>query len=441
MARTRGIGQQSFPGLTGNGSNGSIGEYDITTGQAINANLVTGLAWFSVTAIAVSGNNLFVANIDNPWTVDEYDATSGALIKAGFVLPLETPFGLSVSGNNLFVANGGASFGDWRVSEYNATTGAAINVTLVGGLNGGIGIAAWDNDLFVLSPTSSNGSTFDGQKIGDYNASTGVAINPNLITGPIVFYSMAVASGPTSSECPPLTEIYPNDTQAAGLLITAISNPMQPTGGERTATVRIQNNLRVWLEATQIEPNPNNPLLPPPTLVADLNAGTEGQTAELGLLPPCETKDPRLPCESPGVSAWTAAFCGGGDISISFRFTPWSALVTLVDTVLPGEVPSTIIKLSSNLDTIRDLHDASVDLGGFNFIAAGADIFKFSQNQQEIQQAVQMFNLSVSNIPKNLLKNLADKLAVGAIEEALDLGLLQYQTGGKNVLTIDLIGH
>jgi hypothetical protein len=195
------------------------------------------------------------------------------------------------------------------------------------------------------------------------------------------------------------------------------------------------------LGVTKIQPNSNNNLPPFPTRVADLNAGTEGVTADFGFLPPCETKNPFSPCDSPGVSAWTAAFCGPGDISVSFGFTPRSALVTLFDGILPGEAPSTIITLSSNLDTILDLHQAAVDLGNLDFIAAGAAIKKFSQNRQEIQQAVQMFNLSVGNIPKYLLNKLADKLLVGVIEEAADLTVLEIQTGGKNVMKIDLIGQ
>jgi hypothetical protein len=40
-----------------------------------------------------------------------------------------------------------------------------------------------------------------------------------------------------------------------------------------------------------------------------------------------------------------------------------------------------------------------------------------------------------------LLNKLADKLLVGVIEEAADLTVLEIQTGGKNVMKIDLIGQ
>ena len=58
------------------GENGSVGEYDATTGAAINANFIpTGLNFPS--ALALSGNNLFVAN-ENINTVGEYEHHHGS---------------------------------------------------------------------------------------------------------------------------------------------------------------------------------------------------------------------------------------------------------------------------------------------------------------------------------------------------------------------------
>ena len=63
--------------------------------------------------------------------VGEYNATTGAVINANFITGLNGPVGLALSGNNLFVAN----FGGGTVGEYNATTGAAINANFITGLN------------------------------------------------------------------------------------------------------------------------------------------------------------------------------------------------------------------------------------------------------------------------------------------------------------------
>ena len=82
---------------------GSVGEYDATTGAAINASFITGLNR-PLFGIAVSGNDLFVANSGGT-TVGEYDATTGAAINANLITGLLTSFGLAVSGNHLFVTN------------------------------------------------------------------------------------------------------------------------------------------------------------------------------------------------------------------------------------------------------------------------------------------------------------------------------------------------
>ena len=104
-----------------------VGEYDATSGAAINANLVTaGEGLNRPVGLALSGNNLFVSNFGGT-TVGEYDATTGAAINASFITGLNAPYGMALSGNNLFVANG-SDFGT-TVGEYNATTGAAITPT------------------------------------------------------------------------------------------------------------------------------------------------------------------------------------------------------------------------------------------------------------------------------------------------------------------------
>jgi len=100
---------------------GTVGEYDATTGTAIDANFITGLSGSE--GIALSGNDLFVGNGSN--RISEYNATTGAVISANFITGLNDPAGIVVSGNNLYVTNNYA--GSTWVGEYNATTGATIN--------------------------------------------------------------------------------------------------------------------------------------------------------------------------------------------------------------------------------------------------------------------------------------------------------------------------
>jgi hypothetical protein len=102
---------------------GIVGEYDATTGFAINANFITGLN--GPNGLAVKGNTLFVVNLGNG-TVGEYDAKTGAAINPNFIAELSSPFQIVLLGNTLFVVNNGNS----TVGEYDAKTGAAINANL-----------------------------------------------------------------------------------------------------------------------------------------------------------------------------------------------------------------------------------------------------------------------------------------------------------------------
>jgi WD40 repeat protein len=125
-----------------NPGNNTVGEYNATTGAAINANFITGLSNSSGLALsddplglALSGDGtaLFVANTGNN-TVGKYNATTGAAINAKFITGLSAPWGIALSGNNLFIANSGSTIGNNTVSEYNAITGAAINANFITGL-------------------------------------------------------------------------------------------------------------------------------------------------------------------------------------------------------------------------------------------------------------------------------------------------------------------
>ncbi len=85
-------GEDLFIALLGNGTNGTIGEYDATTGAAINASLVTGIA--NLASLAVYGGDLYTTSLIGTGTIGEY-TTSGATVNAALVA-LPFPWGIVV---------------------------------------------------------------------------------------------------------------------------------------------------------------------------------------------------------------------------------------------------------------------------------------------------------------------------------------------------------
>ncbi len=151
-------------------SGNRVGEYDATTGGAINANFITAL---NPSGFALFGNVMFVANANG--TIVEYNATTGVPIDANFITGLQSPSKLAVSGNILFVL-------DQRgVGAYNATTGAVINGNLVQSLPQPRDLVVSGNTLFLASFST----MVDIGYIGEYNATTGVPINPALVALPV----------------------------------------------------------------------------------------------------------------------------------------------------------------------------------------------------------------------------------------------------------------
>jgi hypothetical protein len=127
---------------------GKIAEYDATTGAVINANFITGLN--QPEGITISGNDLFVVNnaddnnaggILTNGTVGEYDLTTGATINSALVAGLNQPVAVAVLGNDLFVTSNPNPANTGIIGEYDLTTGTAINATFITGLDDPQGIA------------------------------------------------------------------------------------------------------------------------------------------------------------------------------------------------------------------------------------------------------------------------------------------------------------
>jgi YD repeat-containing protein len=228
---------------------GTVSEYDLTSGAAINVNLIdTGLSTpaglalsgntlfvansgvnmvgkYTVNAtmvteasptfistglstpigVAVSGSHLFVVNANGNQAISEYDATKGMLQSASFLPPSTTqvggPIAIAVSSNFLFVAhyqeftNLANNFGLGSVGQYDLNSGAVVNERLIKGLAGPIALAVSGDTLFVVN---SGYTAAAGGSVGTYDATSGDPIKPSFITGVRSPYGLAVAtsSGP-----------------------------------------------------------------------------------------------------------------------------------------------------------------------------------------------------------------------------------------------------
>jgi hypothetical protein len=146
------------------------------------------VAWRSCAGLALLGNTLFVASaVANGGEVGTYDATTGAVLNASFLLTNEfnQPLALALSGNTLFVSDAGE-----RISTYNALTGAPFTTPaspLIGGLFAPYNLAISGNTLYVSQDYS--GSSW----VGTYTTS-GAVLNAKFITTtPVGAFGLAIS--------------------------------------------------------------------------------------------------------------------------------------------------------------------------------------------------------------------------------------------------------
>jgi hypothetical protein len=158
---------------------GTVGEYNATTGSAINVSFITGLGVSVPSGIAVSGSSLYVTNTSSG-TIGEYNSITGAPINTALITGLNFPFAIALSGNNLYVTNNATG----TVGVYNATTGAVINAALVAGTGSAKGIAISGSNLYVVNDAAGT--------VSEYNATTGAIVNSALLTGLSVPSGIAV---------------------------------------------------------------------------------------------------------------------------------------------------------------------------------------------------------------------------------------------------------
>jgi hypothetical protein len=164
------------------GQGGStLEEYNASTGVTESTNFLNTRISQGFFGLAVSGNNLYVAQ---PGSISVYDATTGSPGNPDLVTTTGETQSMVISGNVLYVGAFNSESGA-DLEAYNATTGAPIS-TFTSPTNlptAPQGLAVVGNDIYA---------TFDTNYINVYNATTGALISGSFITtglaqaGPIV---------------------------------------------------------------------------------------------------------------------------------------------------------------------------------------------------------------------------------------------------------------
>ena len=275
--------------------------------------------------------------------------------------------------------------------------------------------------------------------IGTYTITfTSVAgyITPGVQTQTLIAGTTLRFSG-TYTNCTPPHSIFSNTTGTDGLLQTSVSTP-DLIGDALTANVTVANSLRLWLGLTSISPYSSTPGTLP-TFSADLGSGIAGTTAKDSILPPCQSNtNPFAACSNPGVSTWTASFCSEGNIALTFAFTPYAALLSVVDAVIPGSPPATLIALTTALQNVPDLNEAGTCLASGErqcALQAFSNLFRDPQQLAQTVQILRSFDIQFG------IGELEDLLLVGELQLAGNLLILDLQTHFNPFLNIDIIGQ
>jgi RHS repeat-associated protein len=181
--------------------NQAIGEYDVDSGSLLRASFLppSTTQVGGPIALAVSSAYLYVAhyqeftNLANNFglgSVGQYDLNSGDVVKERLIKGLKGPVALEVSGDTLYVVTTGyGGQGTGGVGTYEASSGAPIKPNFVTGLTGPDGIATLDNTVFVAIVASGLGN------VATYDAGSGNVLKANFVTGLRSPYGLAVANG------------------------------------------------------------------------------------------------------------------------------------------------------------------------------------------------------------------------------------------------------
>jgi hypothetical protein len=114
--------------------------------------------------------------------------TAGATVNPALIPGLSGPGGISVSGDKLFVAN----IDSGTIGEY-TTDGATVNPALISGLYETWDVTAFEGYLFTTH--ADNGS--NPNSIGEYTIA-GATVNPVLISGLLCPFQTTVTPEPST---------------------------------------------------------------------------------------------------------------------------------------------------------------------------------------------------------------------------------------------------
>jgi hypothetical protein len=146
---------------------GTVGDYNVSTGQPIDTSYIT-LPFAGSYGIGAANGILYVTNNS---TLYAFDIT-GPPVALWTVSGLGTTAGLTITGGHVFVINGDESNGG--IAEINALTGAVESPHLVTGLYDTFGITTDGTYLYT--------SSYAGGTISKFTLS-GQIVNANLVTG------------------------------------------------------------------------------------------------------------------------------------------------------------------------------------------------------------------------------------------------------------------
>lgn len=171
---------------------GKVGKFDVSTGTAVNAALITGLSgpW----AIAVDGSTLYVSDFGGS-KIGKY-ATDGTVVNASFIT-VNSPAGIGVWGPYLYVMTAN------DIRKYNKADGSLVDANFLTGLSSPTNLAIADGYLYV---TCENDNA-----VRKYALPSGTEVGSPLISGLHAPFSIAVepqAATPTptpTSEAPTVT--------------------------------------------------------------------------------------------------------------------------------------------------------------------------------------------------------------------------------------------
>lgn len=168
----------NFLYITEHGS-GVVAKYT-TSGQLINPALVSGLSLPA--GIAVTGNDLFVANSAGPTpttAVGEY-TIYGQTVNPALITDIENPVGVATDGNYVYVTAFSAAF----VGKYSLTGSGSL--TFIGGVGNPGGLALDGQGNIYVSGINgvgkfSTASGFGNPNFisGGYNSGSGIALDGN----------------------------------------------------------------------------------------------------------------------------------------------------------------------------------------------------------------------------------------------------------------------